>query len=669
MKKNLFREKIREKIANDALQIALDGNADRRTTARVNAFAGIPDHKERRQRAHAIRKDIVDHLDDYVQQFKKKVEENGIKVHLAENADEAMQIFMEIAGQHDAHLVAKSKSMVSEEINFNHVLEARGMKPVETDLGEYIVQLRGERPAHIITPAVHLRRHEVGALFHEKLGIPYTEEIPTLTNTARRILRDVFLEADIGLSGINFGVVDTGTLCIVTNEGNGRMVTTIPPVHVALMGMERLLPDMDALSLFLSLLPRSATAQKLTVYTNLINKPRDANENEGPQERHLILLDNGRRRMSKSSLKDSLMCIRCGACLNACPVFREIGGHGYLGTNGSMAPYPGPIGSVVSPGLFGIETFGQLAQASSLCGACKDACPVDIDLPKMLLQIRYGQIQETELKPGHPPEGTALGSPLKLGLSVYRFAATNQKIFSFAQWIGARLSRLVFPIAKWIHMPTWSGWGLSKDIPHPAASSFHKQWGSLEHEEIGSISKLEPISIPEDIGSPRPSMDLKEQFISELEALGGRCVPCKRNQVAEQLQSLISEKNIQRVLVDEFSRSLLESSDLELVRSSDPSCKVGISHAVAGLADTGSLILIGGPAESLSASLLPETHIAILHSRDLLPSLGDVINDEMIREASSAVIISGPSRTADIEMTLTIGVHGPGELIVLLVDD
>jgi L-lactate dehydrogenase complex protein LldF len=669
MTKNLFKEKIREKIGDDALQIALDGNADKRTEARVNAFSSIPDHKERRQRAHAIRKDIVENLDDYRQQFIHKVEENGIKVHQAENSEEAMQIFLEIAEAHDANLIAKSKSMVSEEINFNHVLESIGMKPVETDLGEYIVQLRGERPAHIITPAVHLRRHEVGALFHEKLGIPYTEEIPTLTNTARKILRNVFLEADIGLSGVNFGVVETGTLCIVTNEGNGRMVTTIPPVHVALMGMERLLPDMDALSLFLSLLPRSATAQKLTVYTNLINKPREAYENEGPQERHLILLDNGRLRMSKSRLKDSLMCIRCGACLNACPVFREIGGHGYIGTNGSMAPYPGPIGSVVSPGLFGLETFGQLAQASSLCGACKDACPVDIDLPKMLLQIRYGQLQETDNESEYQSEGTALGNTLKLGLGAYRFAATHQKLFAIAQWIGARLSRLVFSAKKWIPMPAWSGWGLSKDIPHPARSSFHKQWESFEHEKSSSLFEIEPISISEEMVSPQPKPDLKDQFKSELETLGGRCIPCKGRQVSEQLRAAISEKNVQRVLVDEYSGSRLKNSDLDLLRSSDPSCKVGVSHAVAGLADTGSLILIGGATESLSASLLPDTHIAILNAKDLVASLGDVINNELVVNASSAVIISGPSRTADIEMTLTIGVHGPGELIVLLVDD
>ncbi|MBK8782722.1 MAG: lactate utilization protein [Anaerolineales bacterium] len=232
-------------------------------------------------------------------------------------------------------------------------------------------------------PAAHLRKEQVAELFHEKLGIPYTTDIPTLTATARKVLREVFLTADIGFSGVNFGVAETGSVCVITNEGNGRMVTTVPPIHIALMGMERLVPNLDDLSLLLSLLPRSATGQKLTVYTQLLNKPL-AN-----QTRHLIILDNGRTRLRNSPLKESLYCIRCGACLNACPVFRELSGHAYIGKDKSIAPYPGPIGSVISPGLLG-ENFVQLAQASSLCGACKDACPVDIDLPKMLTRVRAG---------------------------------------------------------------------------------------------------------------------------------------------------------------------------------------------------------------------------------------------------------------------------------------
>ena len=238
-----------------------------------NAFASIPDWRERRQRAHAIRADVIEHLDEYLDQFTNKVKDNGFVVHRISTGKEAAQFILDLAREKNAKLVAKSKSMVSEEINLNHVLEAAGITAMETDFGEYIVQLRGERPAHIITPAVHLRRHEVGQLFTEKLGIPYTEDIPTLTATARGVMRDIFLSADIGLSGVNFGVAETGTMTVVTNEGNGRMCTTLPPVHVALMGMERLVPTLDDLALFLSLLPRSATGQKLSVYTQLIYGP------------------------------------------------------------------------------------------------------------------------------------------------------------------------------------------------------------------------------------------------------------------------------------------------------------------------------------------------------------------------------------------------------------
>src|SRR5512142_1894324 len=296
----VFRDRIRTSIADEALQAALDGNAERRVGGRVAACASLPDWRERRQRAHAVRAEVIEHLDEYLQRFIAKATENGMIVHRAADAAEAVAIVLSIAqatvpeGSGRRALVAKSKSMVSEEIELNRALERQGIRVVETDLGEYIVQLRGEKPAHIITPAVHLRRHQVGKLFEEKLGLPYTEDIPVLTAAARRVLREVFLSADVGISGVNFGVAETGTLCIVTNEGNGRMVTTMPPVHVALLGMERLLPRLEDLPLLLSLLPRSATGQKLSVYTQMIHGPRRAGEVDGALERHLVIVDNGR---------------------------------------------------------------------------------------------------------------------------------------------------------------------------------------------------------------------------------------------------------------------------------------------------------------------------------------------------------------------------------------
>ncbi len=399
-----FRQRIRAALANPVLQAALDANAERRQQAFKAAFESLPQERELlRKRAHAVRAETIAHLDSYLEQFIANVQANGIAVHRAADAKQAVQIVLDLVQRAGARTVAKSKSMVSEEIHLNQALEAAGIRPVETDLGEYIVQLRGEPPAHIITPAVHLRRGEVGRTFAEKLGVAYTEDVAVLTRLARQVLRQTFLEAEVGLSGVNFGVAESGTLCLVTNEGNGRMVTTLPPRHIALMGIERLVPTLEDLALMLYLLPRSATGQKLSVYTSLIHGPRRPGEVDGPQERHLILLDNGRSALRASPLAEALYCIRCGACLNACPVFREIGGHAYQGAHGAYSPYPGPIGSVVSPGLFGVAEFGHLARASSLCGACREVCPVDIDLPKLLLRVRAAGA-------GCAPQWTAAGN-------------------------------------------------------------------------------------------------------------------------------------------------------------------------------------------------------------------------------------------------------------------
>ncbi|MBN1538274.1 MAG: lactate utilization protein [Anaerolineales bacterium] len=359
-----FRTHIRQALANPNLQTALDNNAERRINARIQNYAFLPeDVQVMRQRAHNIRTDVVANLARYLDQFIANLQQNGIIVHQAADANESVNIVLDIAKQHNAHLISKSKTMVGEEIELNPALEAHGYEVVETDLGEYIVQIRHEHPAHIITPAVHLRREDVGKTFNELLGVPYTDDVATMVAVARRTLRDIFLKTDIGISGVNFGVAENGMLCVLTNEGNGRMVTTLPLVHIALMGIERLVPSLEDLASLLYLLPRSATGQKLTVYTNLIRQP--AVDSDGPRERHLILLDNGRKLMSNSPFHEMLYCIRCGACINACPVFREIGGHAYVGKSGKHTPYPGPMGSVISPALFDAQDFGHLARASS----------------------------------------------------------------------------------------------------------------------------------------------------------------------------------------------------------------------------------------------------------------------------------------------------------------
>jgi L-lactate dehydrogenase complex protein LldF len=661
-----FKEKIREKISDNALQAALDGNAEKRVKGRISAFASIPDWRERRQKAHAIRADVIEHLDQYLDQFIAKVKEHGFIVHRAETGEEAARMVLEIAQIHNAKLVAKSKSMVSEEINLNHILEAVGIHAVETDLGEYIVQLRGERPSHIITPAVHLRRHEVGQLFSEKLGIPYTEDIPTLTATARTVLRDIFLTADIGLSGVNFGVAETGTLAIVTNEGNGRMCTTLPPVHIALMGMERLLPTLDDLALFLSLLPRSATGQKLSVYTQLIHG------SEGPessfrskqQEKHIIILDNGRSRMRASPLREALYCIRCGSCLNACPIFREIGGHAYLGTDGSIAPYPGPIGSVVSPGLFGLDKFGHLAQASTLCGACKDACPVDIDLPGMLSRVRAGMASEPKA------EGVGMPAFVKIGLRGFKWAATIPWLFGSGQRM---LGWLAFPLPSYFRIPAITGWGFSKDFPRPV-KPFRDRWQGLQQnlneKNLPQQNMTSPTVDQQAVLKAQPP---QLQFAEELKLVGGNAIFIHPEDLLASLVRFLKSHDINRIQswdeIPGLHLDRLTESGFIVERSADPEIKAGVTSALAGIADTGTLVIPAGEGQPLTASLLPEIHIAILPASKILPSLPDALQLNEVRNSPSTVLVTGPSRTADIEMTLTIGVHGPKELHVFIVDD
>ena len=669
-----FKSRIRKSLANAHLQSALDANAQRRVEGSVAAFASLPDHQERRQQAHQIRKNVIENLDEVVAQFLAKVEENDIVIHRAKDADEAVKIALEIINasppRHEIReekqknkktlrsshlggskkLVAKSKSMVTEEIGLNDALESAGHRVVETDLGEYIIQLRHEKPSHIITPAVHLRREDVAELFHKELGIPYTLDIPTLTETARQTLREIFLEADIGISGVNFGIAESGTLCIVTNEGNGRMVTTLPRTHIAVMGMERLLSTMPDLALMLSLLPRSATTQKISVYTQFIQRPLPN------QERHLIFLDNGRSRLRKTPLNDSLFCIRCGACLNACPVFREIGGHAY------ESVYPGPIGSVISAGLFGAD-YAPLAQACTICGACKDACPIDIDLPKMLLRVRAGE------SPNANEKGAGLPLSVKLGLKAFRRIALNPNLFALSQRMIGKLTSSAK--RDFIPLPAWTGWGFSKDFPRPAEKSFREIY---HHKDTENAERLKGIKAAKGTKVIRNSQlpvpdSLISLFTQEAEALSAEIIPVLNAEFPDSLISYLEEREIAQVHAEADLTELFQNTKIASIREANPNIAVGITRTVAAVAETGSLLIIGENRDALSASLLPEIHIAILRAEDIYRTLEEVLSLPQLINSPAATLISGPSRTADIEMTLTIGVHGPKELIIFLIGE
>jgi L-lactate dehydrogenase complex protein LldF len=352
-----------------------------------------------RDQGLAIRDHALANLPALLEQLEQRCTANGIQVHWAEDASEANAIILEIIRRHGADAIIKGKSMVSEEIGLNAHLKRHGIEPVETDLGELIIQLADEHPSHIVAPAVHKDRLEIAELFREHFpDEPYSEDIERLTALARRVMRERFRSTRIGLSGVNFAVAETGTLCLVENEGNGRMSTTAPDVHIAITGIEKVVARLEYLAPLLTLLTRSATGQPVTTYVNMISGPRKPEERDGPREVHLVLLDNGRSRIhADPELRATLRCIRCGACMNHCPVYTRIGGHGY----GTV--YPGPIGAILEPQLQGLAIQGELAQASSLCGACGEVCPVRIPIPQLLNRLRYEHAEGSTVPGGNKP--------------------------------------------------------------------------------------------------------------------------------------------------------------------------------------------------------------------------------------------------------------------------
>src|SRR6266404_6366411 len=432
-----FDANARAALANVQLRGALRNATSLFGARRLEAARGLDNWEELRSQARAIKDETLLHLNQYLEEFAANAEKVGAQIHWARDADEANGIVCRLACERGARLVVKSKSMVTEEIHLNAALQAVGVAALETDLGEYIIQLAGETPSHIIAPAIHKTKGQIAELFTEKLGIALTDDIDRLTSAARQVLREKFAAADMGLSGVNFGVAETGTILILENEGNIRLTTSLPKTHIAVMGIEKVIPRFADLEVFLKLLPRSGTGQHLTSYQSLITGSKRRPEDEGPDEVHIILLDNGRSRMlARAVTRQSLACIRCGACLNACPVYQQVGGHAY----GSV--YPGPIGAVITPQLFGLTKAAQLPYASSLCGACREVCPVKIDIPELLLHLR------AEITEGQEQEAVAIGQEAKppkprklesLAFKVWAAVMTRPHLY---EWSG-RFARLI----------------------------------------------------------------------------------------------------------------------------------------------------------------------------------------------------------------------------------
>ncbi len=382
-----FREIARLKLADPHVQQAIDSSTIRLYEHRRQAWAGVGDVEALRQRAHEARLRVIDDLDAHVRRFTEALRARGGHVFFARTGDEANRYVADVCQRAGAKLAAKSKSMVSEEIGLNEALAAVGVDAVETDLGEYLIQLAGEHPVHIIAPALEKTARDAAELLSRVEGKPIRAELQPLLKAARRQLRETFLAADVGITGVNFAVAETGTVVLVTNEGNGRLVSALPRVHVALLGMERLVADLGDLAVLLQLLARSGTGQKLSAYTTLITGPRREGERDGPDELHVVILDNGRSNLLGTRYREMLACIRCGSCLNVCPVYRKTGGAAY----GPV--YSGPMGAVLVPLLVGLERARELPHASSLCGACTAACPVKIPLHELLLELRRDLVE------------------------------------------------------------------------------------------------------------------------------------------------------------------------------------------------------------------------------------------------------------------------------------
>lgn len=431
-----------------ALRRATSQFGDRRRTA----LASAPDWEGARERARAIKDETLLHLDRYLEQFTANAERAGARVHWARDAAEACEIIGRIAEERGARTVVKSKSMATEEIHLNAALTRRGIEPIETDLGEYIIQLAGETPSHIVAPAIHKTRAQIAALFAEKLGIAPSEDAAALTAAARQTLRRRFAEAEVGISGVNFAVAETGTILILENEGNARLTTSLPGTHIALMGIEKVIPRFADLEVFLQLLPRSGTGQVLTAYQSLLTGVKRRPGDEGPEELHIVLLDNGRSRMLAAPVtRQTLACIRCGACLNACPVYRQIGGHAY------DSVYAGPIGAILTPQLVGLERAGHLPYVSSLCGACRDVCPVKIDIPAVLLDLRAKVIAQRAGK-----------ARLLERLAFRAYAAVMARPWLY-EWTMrvARTLHVTLPLRAWTK---------ERDLRPLAPKSFREEW-------------------------------------------------------------------------------------------------------------------------------------------------------------------------------------------------
>jgi L-lactate dehydrogenase complex protein LldF len=468
-----FKENAKVALADPHLQKALVNLRAGFIEKRLKAVDALPEFDALRDSARDIKNHTLAHLDLYLEAYEDKLHAAGGELHYAETAEEAREVILSICRRVGAKTVTKGKSMVAEEIGLNQHLEASGIQPIETDLGEYIIQLRHEPPSHIIAPAVHLTKDQVEADFRRvHTDLPPGRDLSepqALLSEARAVLRQRFLAADVGITGANFLVAETGSSVIVTNEGNGDLTQVLPRVYIVLAAIEKLTPTLEDVSQILRLLARSATGQDMSVYTTFTTGPRRPGDSDGPEEYHVVLLDNGRSAMLGSEFQDMLRCIRCGACMNHCPVYQAVGGHAY----GSV--YPGPMGAVLTPTLAGIDQAGHLPNASTFCGRCEAVCPMRIPLPKMMRHWREREFERHLSPPAY-----------RYGLGVWAFLAKRPRLYQFFTRLAMRvLANRGMDRGRFHSLPLAGGWTRHRDFPVPDGRTFQEMWA--ERRKKGNL--------------------------------------------------------------------------------------------------------------------------------------------------------------------------------------
>ena len=457
-----FKQTASAKLNDAVLQTALKKSKGKFVDGRAHGVAQIDNWEDIRTYAAALRDRVIDNLDAYLLEFERNAIRRGAEVHWAETAEEANAIVLGIAQRNGVKTITKSKSMVTEEIALNDVLIDAGIRVMETDLGEYILQLAGEPPSHIVAPAVHKSKEQVAELFMHAHHKPLLTEIPAMTREAREQLRSHFLGADMGISGANFVIAETGTTLTVTNEGNADLVTTLPRIHCVVTGIEKVIPTMEDFATLIRLLPRSAIGQSIANYLTLTTGVKAPGETDGPEQMHIVLVDAGRTKLVGSDMKDMLRCIRCGACMNHCPVYQNVGGHAYGWV------YPGPMGSVLTPTYVGIEKAGDLPNAATFCGECQVVCPVKIPLPDLMRKLRERQF-DMKLRP--------FGE--RFAISVWGFFVQRPSLYAFATRLGARFAAMLGGKGKLIHsLPGIDGWTDGRDMPAPEGKTFRELYAA-----------------------------------------------------------------------------------------------------------------------------------------------------------------------------------------------